>query len=91
MFIFRFSLNKVDSQFLHDQVFEVLQTISLEQIKASRLDIAYISELSSRLDIYKIQKRTDMLLALLWEVYFALDKMNKLVAIMNKIRSQSGP
>lgn len=91
LFIFRTSTNKIDAQFLHDRAIELLDAVVQDQIDASGLDVRYISEVSSKLDVYLVQSRVDMLLALLWEVNLALGKSTDLVSILNDIRGQIRP
>lgn len=88
--IFRTSYSKVDPKFLHDCVSDVLHAISPEQLAASRLDITFMRELAGRLEIYRVQRRADMLLALLRELYFALSKRKELAAIMDEMRKHNG-
>ena len=90
LFIFRMSLCKVAPQFLHDRVLELLHSVSREQTRVLELDMGHISEVVSRLDVYRVQERADMLLALLWEAHFAFGKRTELASILNSIKRQIG-
>ncbi len=88
LFIFRMSPNKIDAQFLHDHAIELLRAVGQEQIEASRLDVRHISDILSKLDVYLVQSRVDMLLALLWEVNLAFGKNTDMVSILNDVKGQ---
>lgn len=86
LLLFRTSLNNIDSQFLHDRIVRLLNTIGQYQNRISILNIRYVSDVSSKLDAFTVQKRADMLLALLWDACFALDKRNELANTLRSIR-----
>lgn len=88
LFVLRTTPGKIPLKFLHDRVEEALNSIGPQQIVTSRNDAARISEFTGRLDIYRIQNRSDMLLALLWEVYFILGKISELGDILNGVKWQ---
>jgi hypothetical protein len=87
LLVFRTSVRKIDPQFIHDHITELLNTVGQDGNKLSILNIRRMSDAASKLDAFTIQKRSDMLLALLWEVCFALDKRRELAKILNGTRS----
>lgn len=87
LLVFRTSVSKIDPQFMHDHITELLNTVGQDRNKLSILNIRRMSDAASKLDAFTIQKRPDMLLALLWEVCFALDKRSELAKILNGTRS----
>jgi hypothetical protein len=89
LLIFRTSPGKIDPQFLHDRTTELLNTVGQDRNKLSVSNIRLASDAAGKLDAFTVQKRPDMLLALLWEVCFALDKRAKLAHILNSVRSSS--
>ena len=86
LLVFRTSLNKIDPQLLHDRVIELLFTVGQDRNELSILNIRHISEVVSKSEAFAVQKRPDMLLALLWEVCFALHRPTELAKILNEIR-----
>jgi len=86
---FRTSLSKIDPQFLHDRIIKLLSAVGQDRNELSNLNIRHMSEVASKLDAFTVQRRPDMLLALLWEVCFALDKRTELANILNYIRSST--
>jgi len=87
LLVFRTSPNKIDPQLLHDCINELLNAVGQDRNELSILNIRHMSEIASKLDTFTVQKRPDMLLALLWEVCFTLEKRTELANILNGIRS----
>ena len=87
LLVFRTSVDKIDTQFVHDCASEQLNMIGQDRNKLSNLNIRHMTEVSSKLNAFAMQKRSDMLLALLWELCFALARPTKLANILNEIKT----
>lgn len=86
LLVFRTSPCKIDPQFLHDRITELLNTVGQDRNKLSISNIRHISDVASKLDAFTVQKRPDMLIALSWELCVALDKRIELANILNGLR-----
>jgi hypothetical protein len=86
LLIFRTSQSNIDPQCLRTHISEMIYSVEKNQDELSPSHIRHISDLESKLDAFTIQKRSDMLLSLLWEVCFSLDKRSELANILSRIR-----
>ncbi len=76
--VLRSTIERTSVQFMHDYALNLIRTIIRENGHTTDVDIRHIQRLIKKADTYNIQKRADMLLAVMWETCLAFNKISEL-------------
>jgi len=83
--VFKAKLKQADSDILFNHIQQVLNSIITNGFTADKLDLNETQLITPRLEMYKSQGRSDMLLALLWQVCSTYRKLPELTTALTKI------
>lgn len=85
--IFKEKQTNIDFKYLCDAIGELLNSTDAKQTLAmlSKMGQSGVDNAFHRLRIYEIQKRTDLLFALLWELYTIVEDFAKLNSVLDSL------